>query len=292
MGYLYVLCSVAANAANAASSKFVSKALVTLRSNMLYNGVRNTVSALLALLLALALDFNGFLSLMPSEALICAISGVSMVVFTLSWTVAVRGEVYMLVSTFNSANFIIPCAVGIAFLDERFTLGKALALILIAFAILLLVGHNLKIKGRLTPRSVLTLLLVLISGGVNSTMQKLYSITVTEKSAAYYTFYTFLVAGALMLLISAFMSSDSRGGIFNGRSIKHLTVMSVGMLLATYFQTLAARLLDAIILYPTVNALSLIAGSVMSSLLFKERLTWRCILGTAIVFFALMLSRL
>ena len=131
MGYFYVLCSVAANAAKAASSKFVSKALVTLRSNMLYNGVRNTASALLALLLALALDFNGFLSLMPSEALICAISGASMVVFTLSWTVAVRGEVYMLVSTFNSANFIIPCAVGIAFLDERFTLGKALALILI-----------------------------------------------------------------------------------------------------------------------------------------------------------------
>ena len=197
----------------------------------------------------------------------------------------------MLVSTFNSANFIIPCAVGIAFLSERFTLGKALALILIAFAILLLVGHNLKIKGRLTPRSVLTLLLVLVSGGVNSTMQKLYSITVTEKSAAYYTFYTFLVAGALMLVISAFMKADACG-VFNGRSIKHLTVMSVGMLLATYFQTLAARLLDAIILYPTVNALSLIAGSVMSSLLFKERLTWRCILGTAIVFFALMLSRL
>ena len=84
----------------------------------------------------------------------------------------------------------------------------------------------------------------------------------------------------------------SRGGVFNGRSIKHLTVMSMGMLLATYFQTLAARLLDAIILYPTVNALSLIAGGLMSSLLFKERLTWRCILGTAIVFFALMLSRL
>lgn len=292
MGYFYVLLSVAANAAKAASSKFVSRSLVTLRSNMTYNGVRNTVSALLALLLALTLDKKGLSSLTWNEALIYAVSGVSMVIFTLSWTVAVRGEAYMLVSTFNSANFIIPCAVGIAFLDERFTLGKALALILIAFSILLLVGHNLKIKGRLTPRSVLTLLLVLASGGVNSTMQKLYSVCPIGNGAAYYTFYTFFIAGTVMMLISAFMKNDSCGGVFNGKSLKHLAVMSVGMLLATYFQTLAARSLDAMILYPTVNALSLIAGGVMSSLLFKERLTWRCIVGTVIVFFALMLSRL
>ncbi len=292
MGYFYVLCSVAANAAKAASSKFVSKSLVTLRSNMIYNGVRNTLSALLALILALMLDKNGFFSLARNEAVICAVSGVSMVVFTLSWTVAVRGEAYMLVSTFNSANFIIPCAVGIAFLGERFTIGKALALILIAFAIFLLVGHNLKIKGRLTFRSVLTLAAVLVSGGINSTMQKLYAISVIEKNAAYYTFYTFLIAGVVMIFISAFMKTDLCGNIINKSRAKHLSVMSVGMFLATYFQTLAASSLDAMILYPMVNALSLIAGSVMSALLFKERLTGRCILGTAIVFFALLLSRL
>ena len=133
---------------------------------------------------------------------------------------------------------------------------------------------------------------VLVSGGINSTMQKLYSITVIGKSAAYYTFYTFIVAGCVMLLIAAFMKADARGRVINRASSKHLAVMSAGMFLATYFQTLAARSLDAMILYPTVNALSLIAGSVMSSLLFKERMTVRCILGTLIVFFALLLSRL
>ena len=292
MGYLFILFSVTANAAKAASSKFVSKSINSLRSNICFNGARNALCCIIALGMAMALDFNGIKSLSWQEIAICTVSGSAMVLFTISWTFAVRGEAYMLVSAFNSANFIIPCVVGILFLDEKVTVAKGISVLLIVCALYLMVGHNLKIKGTLTPKAFITLLTVMLSSGINNTMQKLYSVTVDGKNVAYYTFYTFFVAAVIMLFSVAFFKDNGRAfGCINLYTSKHLAIMSVGMFLATYFQSLAAKTLDAIILYPTVNALSLIAGSLMSALLFKEKITPKCIIGIILVFSALMLSK-
>lgn len=293
MGYLYILFSVAANTAKAASSKYASRSIDSLKSNVCFNGMRNALCCVFALVLALILDFNGIRSISPRELVICAVSGIAMAVFTLSWTFAVRGEAYMMVSAFNSANFIIPCVVGIAFLEERRTVAKAISVILIAFALYLMLGHNFSIKGRLTKKAWVTLFVLLLSGGINSAMQKLYSVTVEGKSVAYYTLYTFFFAAVIMLPAALFFKDGKKAfKCINAPAARHLIIMSVGMLLATYFQSLAAKRLDAIILYPTVNALSLIAGSLMSALLFRERITKRCIGGVVLVFSALMLSRL
>jgi drug/metabolite transporter (DMT)-like permease len=290
---LFILLSVTANAAKAASSKFASKSINSLRSNICFNGVRNALCCIIALGMALAFDFNGIKSLSWQEVQICTVSGVAMVLFTLSWTFAVRGEAYMLVSAFNSSNFIIPCVVGILFLGEKVTVTKGISVLMIVCALYLMVGHNLKIKGRLTPKAFITLLVIMLSGGINNTMQKLYSVSIDEKNVAYYTFYTFFVAAVIMLFSVAFFKDNGESfGCINLYTSRHLAIMSVGMFLATYFQSFAAKTLDTIILYPTVNALSLIAGSIMSALLFKERITTRCIVGIILVFSALMLSKL
>lgn len=293
MGYLFILFSVTANAAKAASSKFVSKSINSLRSNICFNGARNALCCIIALGMAMALDFNGIKSLSWQEIAICTVSGIAMVLFTISWTFAVRGEAYMLVSAFNSANFIIPAAVGISFLGEKLTETKIISVLFIVVALYLMVGHNLKIKGKLTLRGVSTLFILMLSSGINNTMQKLYAVTIEGKDVAYYTVYTFFVASVIMIFAVIILKNEREGlNCINLRNFKHLIIMSVGMFAATYFQSLAAKRIDAVILYPTLNALSLIAGSLMSAILFKEKITKRCIFSMILVFFALLLSRI
>lgn len=72
----------------------------------------------------------------------------------------------------------------------------------------------------------------------------------------------------------------------------YILVMSISLFGTSFFQTLAAARIEAIILYPLLSALSLIAGSTMASLLFKEKLKKDCILGIALVLCALIFSKI
>ena len=67
--------------------------------------------------------------------------------------------------------------------------------------------------------------------------------------------------------------------------------MAAGLFGSSYFQTAAASHMDAIILYPLSSAFSLIAGSTMAAVCFKEKIKRDCIIGMIIVFAALILSR-
>ena len=58
--------------------------------------------------------------------------------------------------------------------------------------------------------------------------------------------------------------------------------MTVGLFCSSYFQTLAAKTVDAIVLYPMTCALSLIAGSSMASIFFKENFTKDSVISNVI----------
>ena len=67
--------------------------------------------------------------------------------------------------------------------------------------------------------------------------------------------------------------------------------MGLALFATTYFQTLAAKEIDAIILYPILSALSLIGSSTMSTLIFKEKMSRDSVIGIILVFCAIMFSK-
>ena len=89
MGYLFVFLAIFANVAKGASSKFVSGNISTVRQNAAFNGVRNILSMLIAMVTVLAVDPSSFFTFHPIELLLCGISGLSMAVFTITWIFAV-----------------------------------------------------------------------------------------------------------------------------------------------------------------------------------------------------------
>ena len=293
MGYVFVLLAIFANVAKGASSKFVSGNISTVRQNSIFNGVRNVLSMIIALFTVLAVDASSFFTFHPIELVLCGVSGLSMAVFTITWIFAIKGEAYMLVSACSSASFIVPCIFGLLVFKESVSLFEFIAFLIIVLAIAFLLRYNFTLNGRLKIKDAVLLFLVFLSSGLNNAMQKAYTVEVIDKNVGYHTFYTFAFAALFMLLAAPLFKSANATPCKNivKSNFKFLLIMAFGNFFANYFQGLAAKTVDAIVLYPLISALSLIAGSFMAAVMFKERVTKNCVIGVVLVGIALILSR-
>lgn len=292
MGYLFIFLSVISNAAKGACSKVVSEDISTAKQNIFFNLVRNLFCTVIAFAMVLVLDGGKNLAVQPIEIFLSGLSGAAMAIFTFSWMFAVKSDAYMLVNACNSASFVVPCIFGFALLGEKLTVYKLISFVIILLALYFLLRHNLKLKGKITLAQGIMLFLIFLTTGTYQAMQKIYAVTVTDKDISYYTFYTFAVSTVILLVATLFFrketACDSRGIV--RENFLFLTVMAIGNFASTYFQSIAAKTVDSIILYPVFNALILIAGGVVSTVFFKEKFTKSCLVGLILVFVALILS--
>ena len=139
---------------------------------------------------------------------------------------------------------------------------------------------------------VLLLLLIVISQGITQTTQKMYAMY-ADKDISCYTLYMFIIAFFFFILIFPFFKKDSKEKehfMIKGNT-KYVLIMGLALFATSYFQTCAAKEVDAIILYPLLNALNLIGGSSMASLIFREKMSRDSVIGIVLVFGALLFSK-
>ena len=295
MGYIFIFLSVLANAAKGYCSKKISDTVTAVNDVININIIRNVACCIISAVIVLFNRRTNIFSMRPFEIVICLISGISMTLFLLNRIFAIKTDAYTLVDACASASFIVPCIAGIFVLNETVTPFKMLSFAAIIAALYFLFRYNFSIKGRLTKKQIVLLALILFSQGINQTVQKLYMVYVPQKSAGDYTLYSFVFTTAALIAAKALICAcggraQSEDAVKN--NLGRIAVMSAGLFCASFFQTLAAARIDAIILYPITNALSLIAGSTMASLFFKEKLKKDCIIGMAFVLCALIFSKM
>ncbi|MBQ8232909.1 MAG: EamA family transporter [Lachnospiraceae bacterium] len=293
MGYFYIFTAVLCNTAKGYSSKRVSGTMQTIRESIVFNIARSFVCCIFAFLFVLLKRVPDVFSFTAFEIVICLISGISMAVFTTVWILALKSDAYMLVSACGSASFIVPCICGLFFLNESFTPFKFVAFVLILCALRFLLKYNFKLNGNLSKRQVFLLVLIVISQGITQTTQKLYAIYIPEKDIGCYTLYMLFISFLAFLPILPFFKKDEAKEKYQviRHNIKYILIMGLALFASSYFQTLAAKDIDAIILYPLLNALNLIGGSTIAALIFKEKLSRDSVSGIILVFWALVLSR-
>lgn len=295
MGYTFVFLSVFSNSAKGYCTKKISDKMTTLNDAMKVHLLRNILCCVIAGII-FTFSYHSFIfQITPGELILFLLSGISMSVFLLSWTFAIKTDAYMLVSACASASFIVPCLIGLLFLKEHFTLFKLLSFCEIIAALFFLLRYNFNLKGRLNLRQILLLAAVLLSQGINQSVQKLYTFYYPMERASKYTFFSFLFTALALLAAQVFLSVSHKSG--NSSSIVksnlfYIIVMALSLFGASFFQTLASARIEAIILYPLANALSLIASSIMAALFFKEPIHKNCIIGLLFVLGALICSRL
>ena len=72
----------------------------------------------------------------------------------------------------------------------------------------------------------------------------------------------------------------------------YIFIMSVCLFANSYFKTLAAGYLNAVLMYPLSQGGALILSAIMSATLFKEKLTAKAIIGIFVAFAGLLVINL
>ena len=115
-----------------------------------------------------------------------------------------------------------------------------------------------------------------------------------DGSTAIFNLYTYIFA-ALTLLLALLLSpkknsSEDKTNI--NKFIGYIIVMAIFLFVNSYFKTLAAKHLNAVLLYPLNQACGLILSSLMATFLFKEKMTIKGIVGILTAFAGLLIINL
>lgn len=294
LGYIFIFISTAFGIIKGFCSKKVSGSVKNLRDNLDISLFRNIIVCIFSLITVLMLGDVDFSVTLP-EMIICAVAGITMAIFISSWLFAIKSDSYMLVSACASSSFIVPAILGVFFLDEKLSLNKGIAFIIIVAALFFLLKYNTKLNGRITPKALLLLATVLLSQGVNQAMQKMYAYYIPAKDASYYTLYAAIFTVLAIIVMMPFAKRDKNTEkltvLLDKKVILYATLMAFGLFGNSYFQALAAKNVDAIILYPVASALSLGGASIMSSIFFGEKMNRDSVIGVILVFIAMLLAR-
>lgn len=180
--------------------------------------------------------------------------------------------------------------------SEEIHLVQWIGIALLLVASYIICTYNTSIKGKMTPKAIVLLVLCAVSNGVTDFSQKLFVREVENGNVATFNMYTYLFAGAVLFLCFAFSRAKEKKTVALRPArevifpiIGYIAVMAICLFLNSYFKTMAGKYLNAAQIYPLSQGGSVILSMLMARIFFREKINARCIVGVAVSFVALLL---
>ena len=295
MGYLFVAAALTAGAVKGYCGKRTSGFMNETADAVFINMIRMFLCIAIGFAV---IAFQGNISLIAADTKTIAISFVSGIMtafFVISWLISVKQSAYMMLDVFLMLGVIVTIICSFFAFGEPIRINQLIGFAVLIIAVGLMCSYNNKIKAKLTPRAVFLLAVCGISNGLADFSQKAF-VKLTDGSSAVFNFYTYVFAGLFLAVIylaakSKKAPSEKPSGIFKS-IFPYIAVMSLCLFANTFFKTLAANYLTSAELYPLNQGMGLILSSVMAAVFFKEKLTFKCILGMILAFAALLMINL
>lgn len=146
----------------------------------------------------------------------------------------------------------------------------------------------------MTLPSFLLLLACGVANGVADFSQKLFVKNTPDGSIAVFNFYTYVFAAIVPIIF--FFVTRKKGNGANTADLKnifiYILIMAICLFANSYFKTIAAAHLSAVLLYPLNQGCALILSAVMSAVIFKEKLNAKAIIGILTAFTGLLIINL
>ena len=290
MGYLSVLISLVAGATKGFIGKRISGKVQSVRDSVFVNLLRMSFCLLISLLL-LPFDGKGGFSLDGSALLFGCVAGIFLCIFTITWLLAVQNGAFMLISVAQMFGVVVTLLCSFAVFREKVSLLQLVGIALLVAAVLVMGSYSKSIKGSLSLKALILLVLCGLSSGLYDFSQKLFTFY-SESSISTLNLLTYGVSVVVLGGVMLFPRKQEEGGRVTLKSISlAILMMSVCLFLNSYFKALATKYLTATQIYPIYQAGGLILGALMSAAFFKERITPRCFLGLGLAFAAILFLR-
>lgn len=293
MGYLFLAIALLAGSTKGFCGKKASGYIKGFRSTILASTLRMVLCAAVGFVLVLVGNGPSAFAAPGKLYLVSALYGLSMASMVVLWLIIVKKSVYTLLNIFAMMGLLIPLITTRILFGEPIDPIQCLGLCVLFSAVLIMCSYNNSVKGKLT----LPVLGLLISYGTVCGLcdlsSKLFVKFVPNTPTVVFNFYTYLFA-AIVLIIASFITRSPSGNLKEELSelkkpLGYIAVMAAALFINSYFKTLAAARLDSILLYPLNQGGGLILAATMSSVVFREKLTWKAGIGLATAFLGLMM---
>ena len=294
MGYFFLSIALLAGATKGYCGKRTSGYTNRLSDAILVNIIRMVLCALIGgglIFVSGTMD-----SLLPSASmlLICALSGISTSIFAVTWLVSVKKSAYMMLDIFLMMGLLIPLTASSLFFHEDIKATQWLGIAILFTSVVIMCSYNNSIKTKITPAAFLLLLLCGASNGVADFSQKLFTKLLPDSSTAAFNFYTYLFSALVLAVTYGFLpkadATSNKGNL--KRIASYIPVMAICLFVNSYFKTLAAGTLSAVLLYPLSQGGSLILSTLMAAFFFREKLTVKAVIGICTAFAGLLIINL
>lgn len=290
MGYLFLLTALVAGATKGYCGKKTSGYVNEYKDAMLANSIRMILCTLIGLGMVLVSSGVGALRINRTVFLISLLSGAANSAFVVFWLISVKRGAYMMLDVFCMLGILIPLIGCAMCFGEEIRINHIIGIVILLAAVCIMCSYNNSIKSKMTVSSFILLLVCGAANGFSDFSQKLFVKLSDNTSIAVFNLYTYLVSAVILIIF--FLVFSGRTENKAPSAIKpifgYILIMSVCLFLYSYFKTLAAQHLSSAQLYPLAQSGSLILSTVMSAVLFHERLNIKCIVGISMSFAALI----
>lgn len=297
MGYLFLLIALLSGSAKGYCGKKTSGYVREYKDAMFTNLARMIFCVIISIgLLAVRGQF-GLLATGSREILITMLSGVTTSIFVVAWLISVRRGAYMMLDVFLMLGVTVPLLLSSMFFNETIRINQWIGLAILFAAVLIMCSYNNQIKEKMSVGSLVLLIICGIANGLTDFSQKMFVKTSPDTGVAVFNFYTYVFSAIVLLIFYAAAKIRDKSGAHSETDVMrqvgiYVLIMSVCLFANSYFKTLAAGILPSAKLYPLNQGASLILSSLMSAVLFKEKMTAKCVVGIILSFAALLVINL
>lgn len=295
MGYLFLAISLLAGSAKGYCGKKTSGYVSGYKDAMMANTIRMLLCILIGAVLIIAGGNAAQLKPTPEMLAISALSGVTTSIFVVCWLISVKKGAYMMLDVFLMLGVLVPIVAGHFVFGEAIKPTQWIGIGVLFIAVMIMCSYNNSIKEKMSISALVLLIVCGVANGLTDFSQKLFVKQMSEVPIAVFNFYTYVFSAAVLGIFFAIFSIKEKtqgasAGLYGLKRIfGYIAVMSVCLFANSYFKTMAAGFLDSAQLYPLNQGMALMLSSIMSAVLFHERLTIKCILGLVISFAGLII---
>ena len=294
MGYLFLSISLLAGATKGYCGKKMGSFAVNLQSTVLLNLLRMSLCIAFGILLVLGYDHVNYLTLNSKVLMISALSGISTSLFVGTWLISVKKSAYMMIDVFLMLGTLIPMISGYLIFGETISLNQWVGFFILIIAVIIMCSYNNSIKTKITTHSFLLLIICGCANGLTEFSQKMFVRELPDVPISIFNLYTYIFSAVTLAVVYVFILSKDKPQFDKGSQSKYvyILIMSVALIINSYFKTKAAAHLNSAQLYPLNQEMALILSTLMTSVFFKEKLTIKCIIGIFIAFIGLLVMNL
>ena len=307
MGYLFLaialLCGTVKGYCGKKTSGFIKKASDSVTISL----IRMFMCVFIGLAMVF-FDSTATFALSPVAIVISLLAGVTSSIFVITWILSIRTGSYMMIDVFLTAGVIIPIFFSsMLFPDaETVTIRQIIGCVLLLVAVIIMCSYNNSIKAKTTLPALLLIILSGVANGCTDLLSKIY-VHNEYGSASVFNFYTYVGATVTLALVSLgilifkprkdkkALSGDEKptdDKLKVGKLLPYIAIMALCLFFNSYFKTLSAKTLDAVIIYPISQVGGMMLSSIMAACLFGEKLNAKGIIGMLTALCAMLIINL